>query len=214
MPSLAPSPAPGSPSLRPTPDQVQAAEARALRLARQFAARMPVWMDADAFAGEALLAVATALRDYDPAQGASFTSWAHSRVRYALLDEQRRQDPVGQHRRRKLLAGELPERPSDQLPLSLDLLQSDRGDRLDAELEPAPSAETLALQHLEREALHVALATLTPREQQVVHHRYFAGLSRPAIARELGISATRVKALEQAALEKLRLLLTPTQDRP
>ena len=193
-----------------SPAQIDLAIRRAKSQAARFVAKLPVWMDHDAFFGEALLAVALAARDYDPRHGSAFQSWAHNKVRFALLEEQRRQDPVGRVRRSRISRGELTEEPTDLLPLSFEQLQADRAERLDRDLRGhAPSAEELTLKGLDHEALRAAVATLPDREAEIIELRFFDTLSRTAIARRLRISETRVKQLEASALERLRLLLSP-----
>jgi RNA polymerase sigma-32 factor len=57
------------------------------------------------------------------------------------------------------------------------------------------------------------MKALSQRERAIIAGRYLAELAktRDALARELGISAERVRQLEQKALEKLRTLLAPLQ---
>ncbi len=55
------------------------------------------------------------------------------------------------------------------------------------------------------------MKALSQRERAIVAGRYLAELAktRDALGRELGISAERVRQLEQAALEKLRRIIAP-----
>ncbi len=103
---------------------------------------------------------------------------------------------------------------SDQ---SLDQPAGDRarGPPLEHLADPAPSPEDHAVAGSEsryrRGLLARAMQALTQRERAVIHGRYMAELikTRDALGRELGISAERVRQLEQVALAKLRRLLAP-----
>ena len=57
---------------------------------------------------------------------------------------------------------------------------------------------------LENIALREAVRTLTPREQKIIHLRYFKDKTQMEIASEIGISQAQVSRVEKAALEKLR----------
>lgn len=83
--------------------------------------------------------------------------------------------------------------------------------------DPAPDPEeqaAAASQQRWRQGLIArAMKALSQRERAIIAGRYLAELAktRDALARELGISAERVRQLEQKALEKLRTLLAPLQ---
>lgn len=57
---------------------------------------------------------------------------------------------------------------------------------------------------LENIALREAIATLTPREQNIIKLRYFKDKTQMEIASEIGISQAQVSRLEKAALQKLK----------
>ncbi len=57
---------------------------------------------------------------------------------------------------------------------------------------------------LENIALREAVRTLTPREQKIIHLRYYKDKTQMEIAAEIGISQAQVSRVEKAALEKLR----------
>jgi RNA polymerase sigma factor (sigma-70 family) len=71
-----------------------------------------------------------------------------------------------------------------------------------------PSTEDQAAETLAREALQVALDTLTPREEQLLTRRYGLrgtdGLSLRAAGQALGITKGRAQVIETNALAKLR----------
>jgi RNA polymerase sigma-32 factor len=83
--------------------------------------------------------------------------------------------------------------------------------------DPAPNPEeqvaAASQQRWRRGLIARAMNALSQRERAIIAGRYLAELAktRDALARELGISAERVRQLEQKALEKLRTLLVPLQ---
>ena len=75
----------------------------------------------------------------------------------------------------------------------------------------AHTPEAAALERARRDQIDAALAQLSSRQRECVALRYFAGLTEPAVARELGISVGSVKThlhrardLLASALEDLR----------
>lgn len=65
------------------------------------------------------------------------------------------------------------------------------------------------------DALHRAIAGLTPREQVVIRKRYFEDVRQTfeAIGRELGVSKDRARQLEARALAKLQAMISPVTAR-
>lgn len=70
-----------------------------------------------------------------------------------------------------------------------------------------PSAEQLAMNAAERDALRTALLALPYRQREVLVLRYFSGLSESEIAFTLGISAGTVKSTAHKGIASLRAAL-------
>ena len=64
----------------------------------------------------------------------------------------------------------------------------------------------------QRALLAAGFRVLDERERRLLHLRYFAGLSQPQIAREIGISPIHVSRLTRRALVKLRAEIGPMQN--
>jgi RNA polymerase sigma-B factor len=64
-----------------------------------------------------------------------------------------------------------------------------------------------------RALLEELLASLGPREREIVRLRFAADLSQSEIARRLGISQSQTSRILTAALEKLRRSFGPELDR-
>src|SRR6059058_2111977 len=63
----------------------------------------------------------------------------------------------------------------------------------------------------QRAVLAAGFRVLNARERRLLHLRFFAGLSQPHIAREIGISQIHVSRLTRRALEKMRAQIGPIQ---
>ena len=64
----------------------------------------------------------------------------------------------------------------------------------------------------QRAVLAAGFRVLNARERRLLHLRFFAGLSQPQIAREVGISQIHVSRLTRRALEKMRAQIGSIQE--
>ena len=93
-----------------------------------------------------------------------------------------------------------------QVPMSLyEPVFSENGDSLYViDQLSDTSRDSIDESWLENIALREAVRTLTPREQKIIHLRYYKDKTQMEIASEIGISQAQVSRVEKAALEKLR----------
>jgi RNA polymerase primary sigma factor len=105
-----------------------------------------------------------------------------------------------------LVRGELPATVSMHVPVGED--EAELGDFIEDEAAPSPFDEAAAV--LDRRAIDAALENLPGGERRVIQLRYGldGGNERTMhqVARELKLSADRVRRLEEQALRKLRQL--------
>jgi len=96
-----------------------------------------------------------------------------------------------------------------QSPVSLSCAASDEDDGSYREL--VSDVEGGYEQGEQRALLTAGFRVLDPRERRLLHLQFFAGLSQPQIAREVGISQIHVSRLTRGALAKLRAEIGPIQ---
>ena len=84
-----------------------------------------------------------------------------------------------------------------------------------AQATPEQALAEAGERRLLADALHRAIAGLTPREQVVIRKRYFEDVRQTfeAIERELGVSKDRARQLEARALAKLQAMISPVTAR-
>lgn len=170
-------------------------------LARKAGARMAAtgvtWEDVEQ---SFFLAVALAVRLYEPERGVLFTSFLRYPVKAVFFDlvgwrtEHQKRDPLGQ-------CASLDEPVSGE-----DGSQTPRG-----ELVPDPAAGRQfqdAEERLYTEQLHVDLedciSTLDEHRAAVIRARYFEEKTLSEIGERLGVNTSRVGQLERDAMRKMR----------
>ena len=82
----------------------------------------------------------------------------------------------------------------------------------DEEREPTQILEAREQNHLQTEGLSQALATLDDRSRRIVEARWLSednAMTLHELAKELGVSAERVRQIEVAAMKKMKKALLP-----
>jgi RNA polymerase sigma-70 factor, ECF subfamily len=99
---------------------------------------------------------------------------------------------------------------------AIDWLRSRANRRTDVQLDLVEHTlavgdtwQTVAA-NVERETVRKAVAALPPEQQRTVELAYFAGLSQPEIASQMGVPLSTVKGRMRMAMQKLRGLLEGT----
>lgn len=179
-----------------TERNTEVACAYALRAARGWRRRMTDWMDPVRFEECALQAVLEAAQRYDPTNGASFFTYAQSKVTGALREEdrsQRRRGPT--YSIEESYSFSAPPEEMDALRIH-DRLCSDEDIERDA---------------VSRQAVRYILdvfcvqAGLTDREIAILRMRYVEDVRQKDIAIHFKVTPGRIHQIEDAAIRKLQL---------
>ncbi|CAN5507332.1 FliA/WhiG family RNA polymerase sigma factor [soil metagenome] len=201
---------------------------------RQTLSRVPAHVSGQELASAGMLALVRAARSFDPARGASFTTYASIRIRGAIIDELRGRDWASRSVRRR--AREMEDacgrisatlgRPADDHEIAAALgigtteLAAHREDIARAtvvslqgfddgtfdDLLPALTVTPAdVLEQRERVAyLHDAVAQLPKRLRVVVEGYFFRELPMADLAAELGVSESRISQLRAEAIALMR----------
>ncbi len=224
---------------RPSEDElVRSALPLVGHLVRSLLGRVPAHVSRDELVSAGMLALAQAARSFDPARGVSFTGYASTRIRGALLDELRSLDWASRSVRRRArevddargeLAVVLGRPASDaEVASSLGIAVSElaahhddvsraavlslegyqEASRGDVLPSGGPTPEDV-LEKRERIAyLHDAVEQLPERLRAVVEGYFFAERPMAEIAAELGVTDSRISQLRAEAVTLLRGALT------
>jgi RNA polymerase sigma factor for flagellar operon FliA len=201
--------------------------------------QLPAHVSRDDLLGAARVALVEAARRYDATLGASFSTYASTRLQGAVLDELRSSDwasrSVRAHARRieaasDVLAAELGRPPTtseiaDRLGVNeadlrnvhTDVHRSVVGsidvDGGAAERMAAPDSPEGALLHRERVGyLLDAISALPDRLGEVVERNFFDDESLTDIAADLGVTLSRVSQMRAQALRLLNAALSELLD--
>ena len=119
---------------------------------------------------------------YDPSRGTP-SAWLLTLTRSRAIDQ-----------RRRLSVQQQREHPLEQA---------------DHKLSPLPDPEVYSASMELRQAVHTALAALSPEQRQVIEIAYYTGLSHSEIATRLGQPLGTVKTRMRTGMIALRTLLQP-----
>ncbi len=175
------------------------------RIAHRAAATygLPVGLEASDLVSSGVIGLAEAWERYDSSRGVAFEAYAVPRVRGAIIDAIRASDWVPRKaRQRSRRTGE----PVAML-VSLDGARTDgesdsHADKLADDGCPIPGADLLSAER--RQELIITLNRLPEREKMIVTQHYFHGVQLAEIARQLGVTESRVSQLHGRALRMLR----------
>jgi RNA polymerase sigma factor for flagellar operon FliA len=165
---------------------------------------LPVGVEANDLVSSGVLGLAEAWDRYDPSRGVAFEAFAVPRVRGSIIDSIRASDWVPRKaRQRARNTGE-----QVAVLVSLDGGRSDGeydssgAERISDDSIPLPGADLMSAE--QRQELIVTLNRLPEREKMIVTLHYFHGVQLASIAKELGVTESRVSQLHGRALRMLR----------
>jgi len=204
-------------------------------VASAIAARLPERVSLHDLIGWGNLGLVDAARRYDPAK-ASFTTFAKYRIRGAILDGLRAEDPISRTDRKRFrraqfaverLAVTLGRQPDEEeiaraigLPLSewhelragfgrMGLICAPTRQRIEADSIPGgfPDPYEAALTVERRSMIDGAIATLPSRYRAVILLYYRRDMTMREIAARLGVNESRVSQIHRIALGRLKRAL-------
>lgn len=181
--------------------------AMAIRLAHKRAMTYSM-LDCDEMVGEALLALVEASWHYDSTK--SKKKWFQQRIRGAMIDRIRRDDPSKQ-RTRSIGKIEFPEaflRYGIPTRLNEDVYELDNNNKLPGSIA-AQEEQTDARIMLEK--IIAALDTIHPRHRDVYQRYYFKDHDLKDISSDMGVSDMRVSQMLSKARDKVNTYLENKQ---
>ena len=134
----------------------------------------------------------------------TFEWYARVRIRGAIMDELRNQDWLSRRARRDVQTTYGDPLPSERCSfVGFDDLAGGLQSVFNADVSPPTPFDVLEAGQ-KRNALKVALKTLSERERHILFLHYFQGEQFKTIAEKLGVSLPRVSQLHWRAVSKLR----------
>ena len=203
------------------------------RIAVHLKARIPPFMEVDELVQVGMIGLIEAARSFNPTKGVAFESFAHTRIRGAMIDEVRRlsflpRSAVAFNKSHssasQALASELGRAPTQAelaefMGMELDSFEKDRGAARQFETysmevvadevmnlpEQTNRQPDAIVEEAEMmEALTDAIDSLPERDRLVISLYYVEELNLREIGEVLGVSESRVSQILSANVKKLR----------
>ncbi len=206
------------------------------RIAVHLKARIPPFMEVDELVQVGMIGLIEAARSFNPTKGVAFESFAHTRIRGAMIDEVRRlsflpRSAVAFNKSHstanQALASELGRAPTQAelaefMGIELDTFEKDRGAARQFETysmevgadevmslpeQTSRQPEAIVEEAEMMEALTDAIDALPERDKLVISLYYVEELNLREIGEVLGVSESRVSQILSANVKKLRAQL-------
>jgi RNA polymerase sigma factor for flagellar operon FliA len=197
------------------------------RVVRSLASRLPRHLDIDDLLGAGALGLVKAVRRHLEASDDELRRQVAMRVRGAVLDHLRGNDPLSRHQRTAVTAVALAKQRLERRKAESDVgavarelsMSVERAERIVhgvaavqlTSLDDAPpiadEGEGPIEAMVERETagrVRDALSAVPPRLRDILVMHYFRGASYATIARRLGVSRARISQLHTQALARMR----------
>jgi len=171
-------------------------------LAKRLQLCLPPCVTYDDLVGAGTIGLIQAVDRFQPSRGLKFGTYARHRIRGAMLDFLREEDPLSRTERRRIRAAEATNAAAGEKTVSATI---------SLEWLPAPELRKLCSRagcpssHLvDRVDLRRARRALSARENRVISLLYELDWKNRDVAWELGVNESRVSQIKHVALSKLR----------
>ena len=167
------------------------------RIARRFQRRVPPCVTLDDLASAGMIGLIQAVDRFDRSRDLKFKTYAQHRIRGAMLDFLREEDPLSRTERRRVResAVGLSATGHGIQPVTVSL------DQISLRRLAAPAQPAFTLRSEVREAR----SCLSPRENHVIALLYDLGWQSREVAANLKVNESRVSQIKLRAISKLRL---------
>ena len=183
-----------------------------LKLVRYMRMRLPDHIDRDDLEQEGMLGLIDAVDKFDESRGVPLERYVALRVKGAIVDYLRREDPLSRDHRESVRTGESPRVLSgrarteytsvDDRSATIERVTADLElDRAEATYHTAAECQARA----EAESMvRIGSRFLTSGQREAFHCTMIDGMDMRSTARRMGITQGRVSQLCAAAVEKIR----------
>lgn len=175
------------------------------RVVNQIHRRVPSYVRIDDLRSYGLEGLWNAMRGFDVTREASFETYARIRIRGAILDELRRADDQSRTQRLHMRQAQAAYGAQSQVanPISLDA-----DDRIEWIVDDSiASPEEAAIRSGDIQELNRAILKLSEQEQLVLALVFNEGLTLAETAEVMDLSRSRVSAIYNQALKRLKGML-------
>ena len=169
-------------------------------LAKRLRSQVPPCVTLDDLIGAGTIGLIQALDRFQSSRGLQFATYAKHRIRGAMLDFLREEDPLSRTERRRTRTANATAEGALPTTISLEQLPAQE------QREYAP-ARCFSTRFADRVDLDRARQCLSERENRVISLLFNLDWQNRDVASELGVNESRVSQIKQSALSKLRVRL-------
>jgi len=166
-------------------------------LAKRLRFHVPACVTLDDLIGAGTIGLIQAVDRFQPSRGLQFATYAKHRIRGAMLDLLREEDPLSRTERRRTRTANATAEGALPTTISLEQLPAQE------QREYAP-ARCFSTRFADRVDLGRARQCLSERENRVISLLFDLDWQNLDVARQLGVNESRVSQIKQRALSKLR----------
>ena len=167
-------------------------------LAKRLRSHVPPCVTLDDLIGAGTIGLIQAVDRFQPSRGLQFATYAKHRIRGAMLDFLREEDPLSRTERRRTRTANATAEGALPTTISLEQLPA-----YEPRSEYAP-ARGFSTRFADRVDLGRARQCLSERENQVISLLFNLDWQNREVAAELRVNESRVSQIKQRALSKLR----------